>query len=107
MAMLGHGYRRRSTVRVFQPWGKPHDVAGPDLLDRAAVGLHPSRGGFGCLIDYTLVRNADHVPFASCGSVADFERSAMDLGRGALSPRARTGRRVSPILYWLPGVHCP
>jgi hypothetical protein len=40
-------------------------------------------------------------------AVADFERSTMNLGRGALSPRARTGTPVSPIFYWLPGVRCP
>jgi hypothetical protein len=27
---------------MFQPWRKPDDVTGPDLLDRAALALHPT-----------------------------------------------------------------
>ena len=50
-----------------------------------------------------------HVPelIGANHAVADFERSTMNLGRGALSPRARTGTPVSPILCWLPRVRCP
>jgi hypothetical protein len=46
---------------------------------------------------------ADRGPITA---VADFERSTMNLGRGALSPRARTGTPVSPTLCWLPYVRC-
>jgi hypothetical protein len=30
---------------VLQPWRKPHDVTGADLLDRGALALHPSKAG--------------------------------------------------------------
>jgi len=39
--------KHRASVSAL---GEP-TVAGPDLLDRAAVGLRPSRGSFDCLLE--------------------------------------------------------
>jgi hypothetical protein len=30
----------RCAIAMFQPWQKPHDVAGPDLINRATLVLH-------------------------------------------------------------------
>src|SRR4051812_25151216 len=40
---VGHSSCRRGAVPVLQPGRKPHNIAGPHLLDGAAVALHPSQ----------------------------------------------------------------
>src|SRR3954453_23701932 len=42
---VAHGRRRRSAVPVLLTWREPDDIAGPDLLDRAAFTLHPAETG--------------------------------------------------------------
>src|SRR3954452_7324129 len=40
---VAHSGGRRRAVPVLQPRRKPHNIAGPHLLDGAAVALHPSQ----------------------------------------------------------------
>src|SRR5690349_5444498 len=42
---VGHRRSRRGTVPMLQSRRKPDHVAGPDLLDRAALTLHPPEPG--------------------------------------------------------------
>jgi hypothetical protein len=38
-----HRGRRRRSMPMLQSRRKPDDIAGPDFLDRSALGLDPSR----------------------------------------------------------------
>src|SRR6266487_5413391 len=40
-----HGGSGRSTMPVLQSWREPDHITGPDLLDRAALALHPTNTG--------------------------------------------------------------
>ena len=42
---VGHGRGRRGAMPVLLAGREPDHVAGPDLLDRAALALHPAAAG--------------------------------------------------------------
>jgi hypothetical protein len=39
---MGHRRRRRRSMPMLKPWRKPDDIAGPELLDGAALALSPA-----------------------------------------------------------------
>src|SRR4051812_2827315 len=42
---MGHRLGRRRAMPVLLAGRKPHDIAGPDFLDRPALALHPAKAG--------------------------------------------------------------
>src|SRR3954454_23471843 len=42
---VGHCSRRTRAVPMLLARRKPHDIAGPDFLDRPALALHPAEAG--------------------------------------------------------------
>ena len=87
---MGHGGGRRGTVPMLFARREPDDVAGPDLLDRAALALRPAaaRGDDEGLAERMGVPG---------GARAGFERDAAPAARAGAFAGNKGSMRTTPV----------